>query len=346
MIDKKFALGTWEIHLQPENFRTKEFESDIFTYVDTAIDYNNDYLIDTRFKLISKISSYHLSEYEFFVSNHLKCLRRDKIDIMLIHSSRGNWQDLAKKIKADNRFLEIGVSNFNIDEIEQFKTIVGYYPAYNEIEINPYYTDIETIGFCKQYGIKIISYGIVGGKYDAIRTIATYSLPYLLMYASTYADIVILKPESEQHLLEFSDCVKNLDPSKYTYSYLPITVDNSVDADNKRIVPMRYSVPSIMKTFNGKPTYHNCCGQNSPSVKLVATKLNLVDLPEFEMLGDYQTYLRYKFRQNYTNKKVYDYDFLIGDDGNYYVVYIYDKNHNLTKVTQNNHVEVYRYDQV
>ena len=54
----------------------------------------------------------------------------------------------------------------------------------------------------------------------------------------------------------------------------------------------------------------------------------------------------YRFRQNYTSGKVYDYDFLIGDDGNYYVVYIYDKDHNLTKVTQNNLVEVYRYDQV
>lgn len=345
MLTRKFALGTWEIHLQPKSFIDKLYKSDIFSYIDTAIDYNNDYLIYDKIKLISKISSYHLSEYEFFVSNHLKCLRRDYIDIMLIHSSRGNWQGLAEKMKADTRFGEIGVSNFNTAEIGEFKEIVGEYPKYNEIEINPYYTDIETIDFCKKNKIKIISYGIVGGKYDAIRTIATYSLPYLMMYACNYADIVILKPESEQHLLEFTDCVKNL---KFinSYEYLPCVAENDVDADNKRIVPMRYTVPTIRKLFKDFLTYHNCCGKNINDDMFKVTVLNLDDMPRFEMLGDYQTFIRYKFRQDYTDGKIYDYDFLIGDDGNYYVVYIFDKNNNLTKVTQNNSVEVYRYEKV
>lgn len=346
MLNKEFALGTWEIHLQPDSFISKLSGIDIFSYVDTAIDYNNDYLIsfDDK-KLISKISSYHLSEYEFFVSNHMKCLKRDKIDIMLIHSSRGNWQELANTMKYDSRFLEIGVSNFNINEIKQFKEIVGYYPKYNEIEINPYYTDIETINFCKQHNIKIISYGIVGGKYDAIRTIANYSLPYLIMYACNYADIIILKPESEQHILEYIDCVKNLQFNN-SFSYMPLVDIYDVNADNKRIVPMRYTPPKINKFFNNKFTYHNCCGKNKLNINFKDTKLVLNDMPNFEMLGDYQTFIRYKFRQNYDGSKVYDYDFLIGDDGNYYAIYLFDKENCLTKVMQNNRVEVYRYEKI
>lgn len=352
MIDKKFALGTWEINLIDEELRDRLYTDEIFSYIDTAIDYNNDYLLaDTNKKLISKISSYHTSMYEFFVSNHLKCLKRDKIDIMLIHSSRGNWQELAEKLKDDNRFEEIGVSNFNIDEILEYKTIVGDYPKYNELEISPLYTDIDTVEFCKLHGIKIIAYGVIGGKYLAQKMVAEYSLPYLLAYAAQHADIIIVKPESMRHLIEYRDCKYNLITEFMEVQYHPTVEDYSVDADNKQIVPMRYSPPKIEKCFHGVLTYHISCGKNidinRPFFKR-KQKLNsyLDNMPDFEMLGDYQTFIRYKFRQKYDRSKVYDYDFLIGDDGKYYVVYIFDDNGYLTKVQHNNRVEVYRYEKL
>lgn len=346
MINKQFALGTWEIHLLDKELRQKLYSSDIFSYIDTAIDYNNDYLLaDTSTKIISKISSYHTSMYDFFVDNHLKCLKRDYIDIMLIHSSRGNWQELANKLKTDTRFKEIGVSNFNISEIEEFKTIVGYYPKYNEIEINPLYTDIETVEFCKKNNIKIISYGVIGGKYLAQKMVAEYSLPYLLMYASQHADIIIVKPESNRHLIEYTDCKNNLILNYKSVQYYPTNSNSDVDADNKQIVPMRYFPPKINKTFYGELTYHISCGKNFIlGEHLNKTKLELNDMPNFEMLGDYQTFIRYKFRQNYNGSPVYDYDFLIGDDGNYYVIYIFDDSGYLTKVYHDNIVEVYKYE--
>ena len=114
MTCKTYALGTWEMHLWTKEEReciAKEMLKHC-EYIDTAIDYNNDYLLRPgsgfeHSKLISKVSSYHCSKYEFFVSNHLKCLGRDNIDMMLIHSSRGDWQSLAKKMCNDRRFKEI-----------------------------------------------------------------------------------------------------------------------------------------------------------------------------------------------------------------------------------------------
>ena len=88
MIKKTFALGSYEYELMSELERAYQLDSfsSIAEYIDTAVDYNNDYLFKNipHYKIISKLSFCHYSNYEFFVSNHLKCLGRDYIDIMLI----------------------------------------------------------------------------------------------------------------------------------------------------------------------------------------------------------------------------------------------------------------------
>jgi hypothetical protein len=308
-------------------------------YIDTAVDYNNDYLFNNdynrlNYKIISKMSYCHYSDYDFFVSNHLKCLGRNFIDIMLIHNNRGDWIELAKRMNKDIRFLEVGVSNFTKEDILKYKEVIGKFPAYNEIEINPYYIDKETIDFCKENNIKIISYAILGGKYNSWRNVSDFGLPYLVSYAAKYADIVICRANSLKEVDSFVDVIKYYDMS-----------DNleAVEVDKKAIEPMNYRMPlSTNKTFSGKPTYSILCGKNLGDLK---EEVLDIKLPDFEMLGDYKVYLRYLYRQDYkTIKEVYDYDFLIGDDGNYYVVYLFDEDNRLTKVNHNSKIEVRRYE--
>ena len=336
----EFAVGTWEINLQTPTERKLILETlkSICKYVDTAIDYNNDYLIakdvPTSYKLISKIAPCHMQCYDFMVDNHIKCLKRDSIDIMLIHSSRGDWKPLAKRINEDKRFLEVGVSNFNVEELEEYKQLIGKYPAYNEIEINPRYTDIKTVEFCKKNDIKVIAYGIYGGKYNAMTNIAEYSLPYLLKYAAAFADILILKPESERQVFEVKNVIENYD----------FDDDNKVVAaedriDDKAVVPMRYYAKNIVKNFNGVQTYFNACPDNKNHIFSVE-KLD-IELPQFEMLGDYMAYIRYMFKQDYSPYVgMYFYDFLIGDDKNLYVVHILDEYNRLTKINTTGKVKV------
>lgn len=345
MIDKDFAIGTYEINLLADNERRNVFNDLYFIseYIDTAINYNNDYLLKglPEHKIISKISACHYDDYEFFVSNHLKCLNRSFIDIMLIHSNRGNWIPLAKKLFTDKRFLHIGVSNFNIEDIKKYKEVIGKYPEYNELEINIHYTDIETIDFCKQNNIKIIAYGILGGKYEAMRNISLYSLPYLISYAANYSDIIILKADSQYQSEQFKNVVNNY--------VIDITIDYKVNNTHKSIEPMVYTVPYIEKRFKGELTYYNCCGENNGNLFKFKEELKL-DLNKFEMLGDYLTYIRYKYRQNYNCgffDNIYDYDFLIGDDDNYYVVNLVDKNNHLTKIiSDDTKVHIYKYKRI
>ena len=338
MLNNKFALGTYEINLQNSLERTIIINtmSDVCDYIDTAIDYNNDYLFRhaKNYKIISKISSFHANDYEFFVSNHLKCLDRDFIDIMLIHSNRGNWQNVALKMKEDNRFKEIGVSNFTKKDIIEYKNLLGFYPVYNELEINPYYADLETINFCIENKIKIIAYGTLCGKYNSVRMVAAYTLPGLVAFAAKYADIVILKPDSLRHMSEFIDTVKN-----YDISNMP-DID-FITKEDKAIEPMHYSAMPVNKMCLGKPSYSISCGKNTGS--LIGYKV-YINLPSMEMLGDYATYVRYLYRQNYDNDKdVYYNDFLIGDNDDYYAVYLYDKDNRLTKINEFDKVEVMRY---
>lgn len=340
MKDKVFALGSYEFELQSkteQHFILSKFRNKV-KYIDTAIDYNNDYILTSKvtkgYKIISKISFCHYSNYEFFVSNHLKCLGRDNIDIMLIHSNRGEWIDLAKRINEDNRFIEVGVSNFTKEDILKYKEVVGKFPAYNEIEINPYYLNKETIDFCKDNEIKIIAYAILGGKYASWRNVADFGLPNLISFAANYSDIIIIRPNSLREALEFNDIITN---------YKSIETIESVALDNKTIEPMNYKIPSYTKTYLGKLTYHTACGKNIGQLK---EKILDISLPSYEMLGDYKVYIRYLFRQDYSDisKNVYDYDFLIGDDNNYYVVYLYDEEGRLTKVNHNSKIEVKRYE--
>lgn len=337
MIHGTFALGTYEINLMTTYELNDVFDILLQSaeYIDTAINYNNDYLIPAKKKVISKIASCHYDNYDFFVEGHLKSLRRSYIDIMLIHSDRGDWTKLALKMKDDTRFKQIGVSNFNVDDIKKYKEIVGRYPAYNEIEINPHYVDIETVNFCKENNIKIIAYCIFGGKYHAARNIADYSLGYLISYANHFADIVILRADSRRQANEIFDAVNLHDESNDVYD-IPAARDKSME-------PMIYRIPTTKKYFANELTYsiyesHDVVAFNN----IILTNKCMLKLSNsYEMLGDYTTYLRYLLKQ-YT-APLYLSDYIIVDS-KAYAIRLFDKSGNLTKITTKADVYLVSYD--
>ena len=189
----------------------------------------------------------------------------------------------------------------------------------------------------------MISYGIYGGKYNAMTNIAEYSLPYLLKYAAVFADILILKPESERQVIEVRNVIENYDfddGNEVETLTNPSSIASMNNIDNKAVVPMRYSAKNIVKKFFDVQTYHNAVGANKWNSKQTVEELKL-DLPKFEMLGDYMAYVRYLYRQNQAaHPETYHYDFLIGDDRKYYVVHILDEYNRLTKINTTGKVKV------
>lgn len=292
----KLVIGTYEVNHQFEDTEDYFYPS-VFTdinWIDTAITYDNDYALaevinrdDCKFHIISKISPFMTDKYQFWVSNHLKCLNRESIDIMLVHNTRHeSWIDLYGKILNDQRFKSVGISNASISELNQIKEVYGNYPEWLEVEINPGYLDIELIEFCKSNGIKVIAYAIFGGKYNARKFIQQYTLPYLIYFALTYSDKLIIRWDSDD---QFNEIMESLHVEvKVNYDFLPIS-------KNKSIVPNVYDFPRHIKLDSyGFPIYFN---EAIPD-KLVINHWNGNKFPMIKSLGlefitEYQAFLRY-----------------------------------------------------
>lgn len=335
----KYAIGTYEINLLKEEDLNYTFDclQSVCEYVDTAINYDNDFLLEKvlkpETKIISKISSCHYKDYDFFVDNHLKSLGRDSIEMMLIHSDRGSWKQLAERLIKDDRFVHKGVSNFSKEDLIKYKEITGEWPYANEIEINPYYKDVETVSFCRENGIKIIAYAILSGKYNSWREVANFGLGNLISYAKKFADIVIVRANSITEANNFKHIIENFDFTKYE----PVRI--SVCDFSKSISPMNYQMPSIKyNTIFGKPTYLREWSLNG-DVECKSSKVVDIELPKFEMLGDYKTYIRYKYGSNQ-----YFGDWLKIGDNKYVAVHLW-KDDALTKVYSDGvKVEVTEYE--
>lgn len=320
---KNSVMGTYEI----ENFNlvrnvSKTLYDNGIKWVDTSICYNNDYhlnslLKDKRIKVISKIPPQMINEYEFMISNHLRCLGRDKIDIMLIHNPRSDsWKNLADKMSKDERFLSIGVSNFNIDQIIEYKDIIGEYPEYNEMEINPLYYDKDLIEFCHDKGIKLIAYAILGGKYNARRNISRFTLPYLLSFAGYNSEFVIIRSDLDERLFRMNRFLMSLENNKDICGGSILNIESKMD---KSILPTEYKYPEyytklefptnsdqVMNFMTGNSGLKISTGfivdKNDIDNMLDDMRLRDINLPNYEFISDYRVFFRYRSDEILHNK--------------------------------------------
>ena len=63
-----------------------------------------------------------------------------------------------EKILSSGRARSIGVSNFNIHNLEELKKISGIVPAVNQIECHPLCYPKELIDYCQDNGIQVQAY--------------------------------------------------------------------------------------------------------------------------------------------------------------------------------------------
>lgn len=348
----KFVAGSYEIEtLSKESRYTiyKELAKLGVRYIDTSICYNNDLLLkdiisDNHFKVISKIAPQYIL-YGMSTDLHLHYLGRNQIDIMLIHNPRAEWVNLAKQLEGDKRFKEVGVSNFSIDDLNKYKTELGHYPKYNEIEINPFNYDSELIEFCHNVGIKIIAYAIFGGKYHAMRTISDFTLSVLLSQIQKVADLCIIRADSIDQVHHFANA-----------DYYDTSEFMTYPKQEKCIEPMQY-VPSKFSINDlGMYTYSKSYGMHIEKIdtkRFTDTEIigdcNLIDylrsLSYMEFITDYRVILRYTITTLLDLDNI-DYDIWYEDEilhvlnrtdntHKAYNVYLV-QNNILTKINQNN----------
>jgi 2,5-diketo-D-gluconate reductase A len=98
----------------------------------------------------------------------IRRLRRDKLDLYLIHWPRPrfnryveSWKALVR-LKKEGRVRSVGVSNFNRDHIERIIAETGVAPAVNQIELHPRFQQKALRAFHDRHGIKTESWSPLG----------------------------------------------------------------------------------------------------------------------------------------------------------------------------------------
>lgn len=182
----KIGFGTWQI---PDGDICYQAVLDAlevgYIHIDTAYVYQNEgsvgkAIIDSGIprdklfittKLPSHIKTYEETETYFEAS--LTSLQLDYLDLFLIHAP-WPWSEIGKDCKDGNvlafnkmielyqakRIRSIGVSNFNVDDLEDLIHRTGFVPHVNQISFfaGIFPKQKETIEFCKKHNILVEAY--------------------------------------------------------------------------------------------------------------------------------------------------------------------------------------------
>jgi diketogulonate reductase-like aldo/keto reductase len=164
------------------------------------------------------------------VKTSLAKLGLDYVDLILLHQPMGDYfaayTGITRAYK-EGLVKAIGVSNFNIDDLMNIMTHAKIRPMVNQIPLLLGNVDKELVSFCNEHSIMVEAYSPLAHGHlihdknkelmreEVIKNnpaLAKYTWSQLLLsYASTYADIILPKASSKDHMLEDMNYLLNLD---------------------------------------------------------------------------------------------------------------------------------------
>ena len=91
------------------------------------------------------------------IDNSLRRLRLDYLDLYLIHQPysdvHGSWRAMQEAVRA-GKLRAIGLSNFQPDRLMDIKVFNEVPPAVNQIEINPFHQQADSVAFMRENGVQ------------------------------------------------------------------------------------------------------------------------------------------------------------------------------------------------
>jgi len=140
------------------------------------------------------------------------------VDLLLLHSPVGSdlalqasWKHLIEYKRGSGGMIkQIGVSNYDIPQLQVIMQVSKTKCAVNQIEISPFWTRQKLVYFCRQHGIEVVAHSSLtkGHKFDDPTLMAMAALynrtpaQILLQWALQKQYRVIPKASSLNHLRE------------------------------------------------------------------------------------------------------------------------------------------------
>ena len=91
------------------------------------------------------------------IDKSLRRLQLDYLDLYLIHQPfgdvHGSWRAMEEAYKA-GKLRAIGVSNFHPDRLMDIKAFNEVAPAVNQVEMNPFHQQAESVAFMRDNGVQ------------------------------------------------------------------------------------------------------------------------------------------------------------------------------------------------
>uniref|UniRef100_A0A8C0JD72 NADP-dependent oxidoreductase domain-containing protein n=1 Tax=Chelonoidis abingdonii TaxID=106734 RepID=A0A8C0JD72_CHEAB len=95
---------------------------------------------------------------EFFPT---PCSKQDQSPTKSSSTSLFSWQTMEKLVD-EGLVKSVGVSNFNVSQLERLLSVCRIKPAANQVELHPYLTQPQLVEYCKSKGIVLIAYSPFG----------------------------------------------------------------------------------------------------------------------------------------------------------------------------------------
>lgn len=171
------SLGTWKSpDGEPMAAIVREAAEVGYRAIDTAANYKNERGIGLGlrtcglpredFYVSTKIWNHEQGYHEALAAYEKSMCRLDigYIDQLLIHwpcPGLGKYLDTWKALEelhSQGKVKTVGVSNFTIRHLEALRERGGLLPLVNQVEMHPYFVDVELLAYCKAHAIQVEAY--------------------------------------------------------------------------------------------------------------------------------------------------------------------------------------------
>lgn len=186
-----------------------------YTSLDTAPSYNVELLVGEsvyqsginrrNLFLTTKVSKKELELNMVWesVDRSLYDMRLDYLDLVLLHAPIdpiNNWRLLCEyqDTVGRNKVLNIGVSNFDQQDIMSIVEAGLPIPQYNQIELNPFHTQSDLVEFCVNNGIRVVAHSPLAKAEKMNNPVLNY---YAQKYNSTCAQIMLQWGKQKQFVI-------------------------------------------------------------------------------------------------------------------------------------------------